>query len=134
MWANSTTYSPEVAETIITRVMAGESVARICRDPEMPSRYAFYQWLVKYPELAKQYALAIEVRADDIFDDLFELVDNCEDVNKARLQADIRKWALARMTPKKYGDSMKVEMTVSHEDRLDRIREMINDKQQQLTH
>lgn len=49
---------------------------------------------------------ACEQRADQYFDEMLDIADNAlpEEVQKAKLQIDTRKWVLARMNPVKYGD------------------------------
>jgi hypothetical protein len=49
---------------------------------------------------------AREAQADKLFKESLEIADKAtpENVNVARLQVDTRKWAAARLAPKKYGD------------------------------
>src|SRR5699024_11757761 len=49
-----------------------------------------------------------------IFEEIFEIADtaipDAAEVAKARLRVDTRKWALARMNPRKYGDKVTNEL------------------------
>lgn len=73
---------------------------------------------------------ACEVRADHVFDEIFDIADdgrndwmekrqgdetvwveNGEALRRSALRVDARKWALARMQPKKYGDKITHEGT-----------------------
>ena len=91
----------------------------------MPSAPHFLRWVAEDADLAEQYARAMEQRADAVFDDLIEIADdgtndwmekhgeddegyklNGEHVQRSKLRVDARKWALARMNPKKYGDKL----------------------------
>ena len=49
---------------------------------------------------------AREAQADKLFKECLEIADKAtpENVSVARLQVDTRKWAAARVAPKKYGD------------------------------
>ena len=49
---------------------------------------------------------AREAQADKLFKECLEIADKAtpENVSVARLQVDTRKWAAARLAPKKYGD------------------------------
>lgn len=124
-----TTYTPDLAAIILARVMAGESLRSICRDEDMPSRSTVHLWLAKDARFSDQYAKACEVRAEELFDEMFEIADdatndwmirgsgenatevvNGENVQRSRLRIDTRKWALARMNPKKYGDRITNEV------------------------
>jgi hypothetical protein len=99
----------------------------------MPSTTAVMKWLDKDEggRLVEQYARAMAMRADVVFDELIEIADTPvegekvkidkdgnEEVQRGdmiehrRLQVDARKWALARMAPKKYGDKVAVDSNV----------------------
>jgi hypothetical protein len=120
-----TDYNPEVASAILARVMAGESLRSICRDENMPARSTVHLWLAKDKAFSDHYVRACDVRADEVFDEMFEIADdgtndwmirgsgedatevvNSENVQRSRLRIDTRKWALARMNPKKYGEKI----------------------------
>jgi hypothetical protein len=88
----------------------------------------FYD-LLKDSEKSKRYARATEMRADRIAEEIMTIADNQEGdvyknadgvefinhnvINRARLRVDSRKWILAKMNPKKYGD--KIDMTSGNE-------------------
>jgi hypothetical protein len=92
------------------------------------NRATFYEWLKDDEELADQYARACEARADKIFDEILEIADdassdkievqisedvtvereNHEFINRSKVKIDARKWCLAKMMPKKYGDKIDV--------------------------
>ncbi len=125
-----TTFSQETANKILVRVMAGESLRSICRDEAMPARSTVHLWLASRADFSDQYARACDVRADEVFDEMFEIADdatndwmerkgeddacgwqvNGDAVQRSRLRIDTRKWALARMNPKKYGDKITNEV------------------------
>lgn len=56
-----TTYSPARAEAICLRLIYGESLTSICRDPQMPCVATVYNWLRRYPEFVEDYKLAKEM-------------------------------------------------------------------------
>jgi len=120
----------ELTDTILERIAAGESLRAVCRNNEIPvAPSTFVLWCNEDPVLAEQYARAMEARADAMFDEMMEIADTpvegkrveqSEETYKEiredmlghrRLQVDVRKWALARMAPKKYGD--KIDHSVS---------------------
>ena len=118
-----TTYSDEVADIILERITAGESVNSIVQIDGMPSSSTIYLWLSKYPDFSERYARAREAQQDAWSDKILSICEQEEDVNRARLKVDTHKWLMARLAPKKYGDSKnlnvdaKVQMT--HEEWLD---------------
>lgn len=97
----------------------------------MPSHGLFLLWARNDNALANQYARAMEARADAVFDEMFEIADNgsndwmerrnadgstyealnAEHVQRSRLRVETRKWALARMNARKYGDKTTTEIT-----------------------
>ena len=123
-----TLYTPELAAKLCARVAAGESLRAVCADPAMPGLTTVFQWIPKHPAFRQQYDEAVEARAYGLFDQLLELSDIPQDgevvvehddgrrevrrgdmLGHRRLQIDTRKWILARMSPRKYGDKVGVE-------------------------
>ena len=117
-------YSDELAATICQRMAEGESLRSICRDEDMPGKTTVLRWLLDETLVGfrDQYARARELRADHFADEIIEIGDdgtgdmteddkgrksiNQEVVSRSRLRCDNRKWLMARMAPKKYGDKM----------------------------
>lgn len=102
----------------------GSSLRSACKLDGTPNVDTFYKWLEKDKSLAERYARATEKRADAIFEDILSIADeNYKDtyiddngiertdhdvVQRAKLRVDARKWVLAKMQPKKYGDKLDV--------------------------
>lgn len=107
-------YLPEVADDICALLASGESLLKVCKRPGMPDKSTVFRWLSVHEDFRDKYAKATEARADAIFEDMFGIADEvAEDaaaVGKARLRIDTRKWALARMNPRKYGDKVTNEI------------------------
>ncbi len=117
------TYTDEIAAAICERLSAGESLRSILRDEAMPAWGSVWRWLRDKPEFAAQYARAREDQARCIFEEVLEIADTpmpgtiettkewgvevktADMIEHRRLQVDARKWALARMMPKVYGDA-----------------------------
>jgi hypothetical protein len=125
-----TAFLQDSADEICKRIMKGESLASICRDDFMPARWLVYEWLAANKDFSDNYARAMEVRADHVFDEVMEIADDplnltAENLNAARLKIDARKWALGKMQPKKYGDKLElggnVGMTVTLESDADQL-------------
>ena len=122
-----------IFDKICDRIELGESLRSVLRSKDMPSSKTFYQWIDNDDEKVKQYARATELRADDIFDAMFEIADdgtndfiahdigdgvlveklNTEHIQRSRLRIDTRKWALSKMNPKKYGDKTELDLKSS---------------------
>jgi terminase small subunit-like protein len=84
----------------------GQSVAEICERRDQPSQQSVYSWLRENGHFLERYARARDAQADKLFKECLEIADKAtpENVSVARLQVDTRKWAAARLAPKKYGD------------------------------
>ncbi|MGK3363392.1 ubiquitin carboxyl-hydrolase [Citrobacter portucalensis] len=113
-------YLPEVAADICSLLADGESLRKVCERPGIPNKSTVFRWLAEHVEFRDQYAKATETRADSIFEDMFDIADSVNEeaaaVAKARLRIDTRKWALARMNPKKYGDKVTQDIDVKSSD------------------
>lgn len=116
-----TKYSAEVADSICERLMQGESLLSICRDESMPGKTAVFNWLARYQEFADKYARAKATQADYMAEEILEIADdaerdyteggqfNGENVQRARLRVDTRKWLMSKLQPKKYSERHQVE-------------------------
>lgn len=113
-------YLPEVAADICSLLADGESLRKVCERPGMPDKATVFRWLAKHDEFRDQYAKATETRADAIFEEMFDIADEATEesaaVAKARLRIDTRKWALARMNPKKYGEKVTQDVDLKSSD------------------
>jgi hypothetical protein len=122
-------YSPEVADKILGRMIAGLSVTRIARQPGMPTKAAIMKWVETKPEFREVYLRAQEGRGCTYAEKAVE----CEGdynaaiadvrsrritpsqamaiINGLRAKVDVFKWAAGRMAPKIFGE--KVDHNVS---------------------
>lgn len=99
-------YSPAVADKICERLLEGRSLKAICQDAGMPAASTVFRWLAEDPVFAGRYAMARQAQADALFEEILEIADAEEgDVPRARLKIDTRKWLVARLAPRRYGDN-----------------------------
>lgn len=114
------------SEFILQKMKEGLSLTKACEFEGMPSHSTFCRWMDDDKNLANDYARAREIRADVLFEQMFDIANNehlTEIVNETpngvtvtrldhdkhrRLQIDTIKWALSKMAPKKYGDKLDV--------------------------
>jgi hypothetical protein len=135
-------FSDEIVARICERVASGLQLKDALKEPGMPSRPTFYEWLRDRPGVADFYARAREDRADLLADEILEIADAPIDapepseddddgaakakfrraLEQRRQQIDARKWAAAKMNPKMYADRTNLEhggsVKVSHEQAL----------------
>jgi len=110
-------FQEEIADIVLDRLSNGESLRKICLDPNMPDGSTIRKWLSRNADFARQYAYARDEQADTLFDETIFIADalpedaTSEQVQVARVQIDVRKWAAGKLRPKKYGDMLKHEVT-----------------------
>ena len=114
---------------ICERIADGKSLRAICADKDMPSKTAVMNWLGddESGDFVDQYARAREAQADLLFDEILEIADDSgldvsvddkgkytvdgENIQRARLRVDARKWMAGKMQPKKYGEKQDLNVT-----------------------
>jgi len=102
----------ELKGDLLKDISEGASVAALVRSEKYPSYATIFKWLGEDEGFRLAYEKAFQLRAETMFEEMLEIADNPDkeaDVNRDRLRVDTRKWALARMNPRKFGD--KVEMS-----------------------
>lgn len=106
----------EAMVRICARIAEGESLRRVCDGKNgLPAWRTILEWVAADPALAQQYALACDARADAMAEQILDIADAAsgtpEQVQAARLAVDARKWILARMAPRRYGDRVSAEVS-----------------------
>lgn len=104
-------YTDELAKTICTRISQGESVRSIGRDPEMPDAATIFAWALNRKEFYEQYAKAKETGAEVEAEEIEEIARTEEDVQRAKLICDVKKWNLSKKLPKRFGDKQEIAHT-----------------------
>lgn len=116
----------------------GLSARQACKVQKL-DRGTFYEMLneesEKGKERASQYARACEDRQELLLDEILDIADdNRQDtvlrkdrngvdyealdkewVDRSKLRVDVRKWALSKMNPRKFGDKVDVDVTSAGE-------------------
>ena len=122
-------YNQEIADRICAELAQGYSLRTVCTPDDMPSVKTIFNWFRTYPEFLQQYTRAKEESADAMADEVLDIADNAENdwmvvnrkdgseawqlngehVQRSRLRIETRKWLMAKMKPKKYGEKLDVE-------------------------
>jgi hypothetical protein len=112
--------TPENAALICERLCEGYTLRQIAAEIGVTSG-AICIWAVEDDSFAKHYTRAMETRADLMAEEILAVADdgsndwtereghtviNGEHIQRSRLRVDTRKWLMARMLPKKYGDRL----------------------------
>lgn len=101
-------FTDELAREICALVISGTNLNQICSRDDMPNRDTLYSWLASKQDFSDNYARACKIRREFKFEALQEIVDQEEDVQRARLKVDVIKWQLGKEEPKKYGDKLDI--------------------------
>ncbi len=127
-------YSEDLAKLICERIATSDKgLNAICKEGGMPSPSSIYLWLNDHKEFSEMYARAREAQADYMVEQIISIADddggdliqglqgsypNGVNVQRSRLKSDVRKWAAAKLAPKKYGDKLDIDHTVHREQPL----------------
>jgi hypothetical protein len=104
-------YDKSIRQKLLKAISEGKSLRKACEGKGMPVTSTVMKWLAEDAEFSEQYARACDERALFHFEECLEIADatNADDVAKAKLRIDTRKWMVGKMAPKKYGDRQTVE-------------------------
>lgn len=138
-----TTYTPEIGQHICDLIATTtKSLVELCTiDPQFPGGPdTIYRWIRANPEFAEMYLQArrnqVQLFVDQIIfisdDDRQdyavnkhgELKVDKENIHRARLMIDTRKWLASKLMPKVYGERMQNDTNVvvkTHEEWLKEI-------------
>ncbi len=133
-----TKYSKELAIEICEQIaITRYGLDSLCKlFPHFPNPANIFRWIIKHDDFREMYESAREqqcnVMADQIlsvaYDDSQDAIEtengtkiNGEFVNRSRLKIDSLKWLLTKLQPRKYGDRVQNDTSISfvpHEDAL----------------
>lgn len=99
-------FTQRVADLICERLIEGESLRQICKDPEMPAKLTVIRWKNDIASFRAQYARAREEQGDTFAELGLEAATQADDWVKARLAFDAYKWAASKLKPGTYGDKI----------------------------
>lgn len=115
----------DIFDEICEKIINGKSLRSVLREmnPSI-SPSTFFIWLREDTSKSKQYEISTKERSELMFEEMFDIADdssndyiekqegsivlNSENIQRSRLRIDTRKWALAKMNPKKYGDKLDI--------------------------
>ena len=120
-------YSEALGEAICLRLEEGEALNEILRGEGMPTRASVLQWVQTRPDFSIRYARAREIGYTHLAEEILEIANTpvmaiktesgpmgvktteADAIEHRRLQIDTRKWLLAKMLPKVYGQKNEPE-------------------------
>ena len=97
-------FNAEIAERICDRIAEGDTLRRICKDQEFPTRRTVQRWVQNDPDFARQYAMARACALHDECDLILETIkDESKDLARAKAICEQSWRRLAMVWPSKYG-------------------------------
>jgi len=108
-----TNYSESLADQIVNRMIDGESMVAICRDPSMPSRSTVYDWFDAHADFRARCARAREGLADYLVDEIEQMANDTNEDNHQSMKVKIAtaQWRAMKIAPRLYGDRSRTEIT-----------------------
>jgi hypothetical protein len=128
-------YSDELALKICEMIANGESMRHITMLEGMPDKRTILRWLDEKVDFRTHYAHARERQADHFLEEIRDIANdgrndweriesertgqdrivlNAEAVQRSRLRVDTLKWVMSKLAPKKYGDKIEHEVSVTN--------------------
>lgn len=107
-----TVLTEPVRKDILERIAVGEPLRSICRDETMPARQTIYRALGSDEVFRAAFEASKKIGLEALADDLLDLADDgSADPQRSKLQIDTRKWLLAKLLPKEYGEKVAAEVS-----------------------
>ncbi|HHO9807113.1 DNA-binding protein [Escherichia coli] len=108
-------YTEEKALEICELVADGQSINKISKMPGMPTRSTILKWFRDVPEFSDMYIRAKEIGFEVLADEIIDIADAAENIKteelrRHQLMIETRKWLLAKLQPRKYGDRLTQEI------------------------
>ena len=135
----------EAFDKVLAHISAGLSIRTACSQPGCAKWDAFRARVDADPDMAARYARAMEMRADALFEEAIQIantpiagdiiemdgegnitrITRKDQLEHRRLQIETRKWAAGKLSPAKYSDKVKADLsgtiTVNLPDITDRL-------------
>lgn len=119
-------YTQDIADRICAELALGNSIRTVCKPDDMPSVATIFNWFRTQPQFLEQYTRAKQESADAMAEDILDIADdgtndwmiahrkddseawqlNGEHIQRSRLRIDTRKFLMAKMKPKVYGEKL----------------------------
>lgn len=131
-------YPEWVWEHILERLMAGETLTSVCKDPAMPEYQPMLRWIHAEEDRKARYHDARAVGASLIEDQMLAIADGSdnemEDVQRSTLRISTRKWLLGVWDRKRYGETKQVDhnVTLDLSQAIEQANERINGRQEKV--
>lgn len=123
----ATDYTEERAGEICEWIARGRSLVSYCKRKDTPGYRTVMRWLKEQPAFQADYRTAHQHQAEYLAEETLDLADKVrmttiktkradgqvdivtkDNVERTRIQVDVRKWYASKLAPKKYGDKLEL--------------------------
>jgi predicted methyltransferase len=113
MSGRPSSYSEKIVERILSGLIEGQSLVKICEAEDMPNRRTVLRWMEDNEEFATKCARARVLQADLMDDKIIDLIESVtpESAPADRIKLAALQWRAAKLLPKKYGEKVTTEHT-----------------------
>jgi len=104
-------FSQIVADIICQKIIEGDSMTKICEDPNFPSVSIVAKWKKMNDDFATQVRASYQSRADHYHDKVLseaEKTKTKDDAPAQKVKIDAYKWAAEKGNPEQYGNRTKL--------------------------
>jgi len=129
-----TRYTIKMGDALCAELAQGVSLRTACKNPLRPSISTVFNWFSIHDKFLEQYTRAKQESADALTDEMIDIADNGENdymeklgkdgrvegyivngehIQRSRLRIETRKWLASKLKPKKYGDKITQDVTIS---------------------
>lgn len=120
-----TVYTRELADTVIARMINGETLTQIGKDLGIGASTPAMWAADDRDGFAARYARARPLQAAAIADSALDVAEDLtDDPQSRRVRSEARKWLASKLDPAKFGDRQAIDLTVTNSlaDRLEAAR------------
>lgn len=114
-------YSQHIAEIVCSRIAQGETLDKICSEPNIPSKATIMNWLFGYrggdneikQDFVDAYSRARKAQVEAWADKSISMAMDASgsQANLLRVQIDTIKWFASKLNPYKYGEHKTLDIS-----------------------
>lgn len=114
--ASGVSFSLDIVSLLLERIVNGEAITRICRDPSMPRYSQLVRWMRVHPWIKEAIEEARVARAEHHRDRVLEEAEYAEStkdpIEATKIKIEANKWA-AGVDDARYKGNAKIEANIS---------------------
>ena len=115
--AQLSSFCQATADLVLERMIEGETLTGICRDPAMPSFSTVYRWTRTFPDFASDFRAARQGQAERLADEGLEVAAavTAPSAHATAVRLTQMRWAAGVFAPRRFGRFRPVEADAPQE-------------------